>query len=756
MATYPVYIRDAAKNRVEIMINPTTPLREFIQRMNNETRPNHNMVKVGVKEYKIDQHGNKTLAELGITPNCELILMDKLQERTQESLTDEVNKLKGSISTLPEQLTSSQNQIKQLENRNKLLIEQLNSKENEINSIKNNMLAELKAGSDKLSEQIKSKENEINSIKANLSEQIKGKDTEISTIKADLGKKTSELKALSENLIEQLKEKDIQIQSVKVDLANKGGELESASNNLSDQIKSKDTEISSINDALAKKTAELKAVSDNLNELLKDKDTDIISIKAKLARKNEKLKTVSDNLSQMKDKETEISMDIERLNSVIDTLDKILNHIFWYLDKDSEYTKLKETVSNISSKDLKSKILVLEKYAQDINDNHLCSKESFKVILENQFSFTSNILLSIISEFNLETNKCMMKVQSNQGALREELDGVIADIHNLRFGCIVDKSRALFTSSSDIISLVLSEINAKNREKQYLGLPNLGNTCYLSSVVQVLAHCREFTPSPLTIEDISKYGLASSLKNILDFLRDPSKSSRDIGRRLKDFIGIMAKENAGFELGKQNDPKQLLLYLLKAVENSKSDRLFLWKKHVKFTHELHTLQDRASNAYLRLNHSTNSPEQHNWILILTPRKEIIRQWDIIMKFQEMFMCDGSDMKSYCEVCQGEVMGNENYEETVDAKFIIFAVSDGRGKCDVSNIMTIRTERYTLELKSLIVRIENDTSSEHNCAICREDNSWVIFNDDQVSKLETPKLDSIYMLFYQAIRSSEST
>ena len=38
----------------------------------------------------------------------------KLQERNQESLTDEANKLTSSISTLHVQLASSQNQIKQL------------------------------------------------------------------------------------------------------------------------------------------------------------------------------------------------------------------------------------------------------------------------------------------------------------------------------------------------------------------------------------------------------------------------------------------------------------------------------------------------------------------------------------------------------------------------------------------------------------------------------------------------------------------
>ena len=115
------------------------------------------------------------------------------------------------------------------------------------------------------------------------------------------------------------------------------------------------------------------------------------------------------------------------------------------------------------------------------------------------------------------------------------------------------------------------------------------------------------------------------------------------------------------------------------------------------------------------------------------------------------MCDSSHIKFFCELCHGEVIGNEKYEETVGAKFIVFAVSDGRGKCEVNSILKIRTERYILELKSLIVKIVKDAASEHNCAICREKDSWVIFNDDQVFKLESSKLESIYMLFYQAIR-----
>ena len=79
MATYPIYIRDAQRNRVESMVAPTWTLRRFLEKMNVETSQQNDRVMVGVKEYKLDQHGNKTLAELGITPNTEVNLMVNYQ-----------------------------------------------------------------------------------------------------------------------------------------------------------------------------------------------------------------------------------------------------------------------------------------------------------------------------------------------------------------------------------------------------------------------------------------------------------------------------------------------------------------------------------------------------------------------------------------------------------------------------------------------------------------------------------------------------
>ena len=79
MATYPIYIRDSQRNRVESMVAPTWTLRRFLEKMNVETSQQNDRVMVGVKEYKLDQHGNKTLAELGITPNTEVNLMVNYQ-----------------------------------------------------------------------------------------------------------------------------------------------------------------------------------------------------------------------------------------------------------------------------------------------------------------------------------------------------------------------------------------------------------------------------------------------------------------------------------------------------------------------------------------------------------------------------------------------------------------------------------------------------------------------------------------------------
>lgn len=74
-STYPIFLRDQARNRVEKSINPDWTLSRFIQMINAETSQQNDRIMVGVKEYSLTNHGNKKLKELGITPNLEVNLM---------------------------------------------------------------------------------------------------------------------------------------------------------------------------------------------------------------------------------------------------------------------------------------------------------------------------------------------------------------------------------------------------------------------------------------------------------------------------------------------------------------------------------------------------------------------------------------------------------------------------------------------------------------------------------------------------------
>ena len=73
--TYPIFLRDQARNRVEKTINSDWTLSRLIQMINTETSQQNDRIMVGVKEYSLQNHGNKKLKELGITPNLEVNLM---------------------------------------------------------------------------------------------------------------------------------------------------------------------------------------------------------------------------------------------------------------------------------------------------------------------------------------------------------------------------------------------------------------------------------------------------------------------------------------------------------------------------------------------------------------------------------------------------------------------------------------------------------------------------------------------------------
>lgn len=86
------------------------------------------------------------------------------------------------------------------------------------------------------------------------------------------------------------------------------------------------------------------------------------------------------------------------------------------------------------------------------------------------------------------------------------------------------------------------------------GLPNLGNTCYINSILQCLRYQRHF------VKTLKEYDTKSDTqfhRNFVDLMFAEASN-----QTLRDFIMFLAKENHEFQLFKQCDAHELYLFLI--------------------------------------------------------------------------------------------------------------------------------------------------------------------------------------------------
>lgn len=86
------------------------------------------------------------------------------------------------------------------------------------------------------------------------------------------------------------------------------------------------------------------------------------------------------------------------------------------------------------------------------------------------------------------------------------------------------------------------------------GLPNLGNTCYINSILQCLRYQRHF------VKLLKKYNSEKDSKfhqHFIDLMFDGHTE-----QSIKDFVFHLSKENQEFKLFKQCDAHELFLFLI--------------------------------------------------------------------------------------------------------------------------------------------------------------------------------------------------
>ncbi|OMJ82164.1 hypothetical protein SteCoe_17183 [Stentor coeruleus] len=277
-------------------------------------------------------------------------------------------------------------------------------------------------------------------------------------------------------------------------------------------------------------------------------------------------------------------------------------------------------------------------------------------------------------------------------------------------------------------TIIKVELTSEDIWFKSCGLPNLGNSCYINSILQVIAHCL----------DIKKYlkenTSCKKLANLLKMMIDKKERKIKILNYYQKFYESLFNRNTNFIKGKQDDSKSFLVYLLNFIETSKrSQNYFLWSKKSYFSH------DDCKNDY---------PFQNCPYFLADFRSpELCAE---IRSIYETFINKKTKVKNICSYCSMTTEGLEVISELFEAQYLTIVLSKGGINLLFKEIEKIIGNDYILTLNSVIARYEYQ-SLNHNVAICKESDRWYFYNDENVSIHNSETIENAYMLFYEVVK-----
>ncbi|CAG9317516.1 unnamed protein product [Blepharisma stoltei] len=132
-----------------------------------------------------------------------------------------------------------------------------------------------------------------------------------------------------------------------------------------------------------------------------------------------------------------------------------------------------------------------------------------------------------------------------------------------------------------------------------VGLMNIGNSCYMNSVIQILASIPEFNAA---IEDSASSPLLAALKNVISVLLSHHSLALDTVSYLVAFRNIIAQEYPMFKGPIENDAKELFsIIAYEADQLSPNSKQFALTKTQAFT--------------CSIGHQSNNPEENNFLVV---------------------------------------------------------------------------------------------------------------------------------------------
>ena len=325
----------------------------------------------------------------------------------------------------------------------------------------------------------------------------------------------------------------------------------------------------------------------------------------------------------------------------------------------------------------------------------------------------------------------------------------------------------------------------KNDDNILVGLNNLGSTCFMNAVLQILNNIKHFSDylCQKNIDNLN-YPISFELKKVFMNLRNPLNKTYSP----KEFKDIIGKYNPIFFKNEPNDSRRLFQYLLNSIHKELNDNKYRnytskykgketeWED--KFNYEKESFDYENKSIIIDLFYGIQSTEtfcckcrntsyefEHFNILtlpiIIKNNNKIIKINEMLNDYSKKINLTGININfcSFCD-CQYDAYSNIAFYEMPEI-LIIHPGRKKRGikyniKIDFSESLTIkssdnlRNKFITYNLIGIIYHFGLSGYVGHNVAFCKINNIWYNFDDSKVSKIDIKSFsgEGILFLIYQ--------
>lgn len=267
------------------------------------------------------------------------------------------------------------------------------------------------------------------------------------------------------------------------------------------------------------------------------------------------------------------------------------------------------------------------------------------------------------------------------------------------------------------------------------GLPNIGNTCYVASIVQCLRYCKTFV---FQLRDHDTVKDTPLIRTFIELLY--ASATKSI---YTSFVHNLAVSNSEFRLLKQCDAHELYLFLIDTFYTAHASYNNMFKGTLKSCIECCkcNTQSITENPFISLSLEMGTESIQNID-------------DMVNNFFSVETLDGENKYS-CETCKEKNVATKQLNISKPPQILVLQLKRFNGirtkntaEVEFNKTLQVEGKSYTL---FAVCNHSGGTGAGHYTAACKKRNeTWILCNDSFITDLNKlpHKSSQPYLLFYK--------